>query len=109
MSLRTRPPFRADHVGSFLRPPSLLDMRDRHKMGAVTTEALRAHEDASIADLARFEERLGLGSITDGEFRRGLFHADFLNAIHNVEFKPTFRAGQTRDPRAHTLDGYRHR
>ena len=95
MSLRTRPPFRADHVGSFLRPRSLLDMRDRQKKGEVTVDALRAHEDACIANLVRFEEGLGLRSITDGEFRRGMFHADFLNAISNVEFKPTFRTGQT--------------
>ena len=95
MSPHTRPPFRSDHVGSFLRPQSLLDMRDRHKNGEVTSDALRAHEDDCIADLVRFEERLGLRSITDGEFRRGLFHADFLNAIHNVEFKPTFRTDQS--------------
>ena len=95
MSSRTQPPFRADHVGSFLRPQSLLDMREKNNNNdGVTAKELRAHEDECIANLVRFEEALGLQSITDGEFRRGGFHSDFLNAIHNLEFKPTIPAEQ---------------
>jgi 5-methyltetrahydropteroyltriglutamate--homocysteine methyltransferase len=62
MSLCRRPPFRADHVGSFLRPRSLLDMRDRHQNGALASDALRAHENACIADLVEFEKSLDLQS-----------------------------------------------
>ena len=95
MSSRTQPPFRSDHVGSFLRPQSLLDMREKNNNNdGVTAKELRAHEDECIANLVRFEEALGLQSITDGEFRRGGFHSDFLNAIHNLEFKPTIPAEQ---------------
>jgi 5-methyltetrahydropteroyltriglutamate--homocysteine methyltransferase len=87
MAVRARPPFRADHVGSFLRPQSLLEMRGEFEKGAVSAGALRAYEDECIADLVRFEEELGLESITDGEFRRGRFHADFINALEGVEFR----------------------
>ena len=87
MSARTKPPFRADHVGSFLRPPELLDARERRRKGEVSREALRAVEDAAIRDIVRFQEDLGLTGITDGEFRRTYFHVDFLEQLAGVETK----------------------
>ncbi|HYR01154.1 MAG TPA: 5-methyltetrahydropteroyltriglutamate--homocysteine S-methyltransferase [Casimicrobiaceae bacterium] len=87
MTLRTTPPFRADHVGSFLRPPALLAARDRFAKGEITRAALRAEEDAAIRDIVRFQEDLGLSGITDGEFRRTYFHVDFLEQLDGVETK----------------------
>jgi 5-methyltetrahydropteroyltriglutamate--homocysteine methyltransferase len=85
MSLRSAPPFRADHVGSFLRPKELLDARDRHQKGKLSAEALRAVEDHAIRDIVRFQEDLGLQAVTDGEFRRTYFHIDFLKQLEGVE------------------------
>ena len=87
MSLRSTPPFRADHVGSFLRPAALLDARERHGSGAIDRDQLRAVEDAAIRDVVRFQEDLGLEGITDGEFRRTYFHIDFLEQLAGVETK----------------------
>src|SRR5689334_675132 len=87
MSLRSTPPFRADHVGSFLRPAALLDARERHRNGAIDRAQLRAVEDAAIRDIVRFQEDLGLQGITDGEFRRTYFHIDFLEQLAGVETK----------------------
>ena len=85
MTRRSAPPFRADHVGSFLRPPELLDARQRFKDGAITREALRADEDRAIRDIVRMQEDIGLEGITDGEFRRTYFHIDFLEQLDGVE------------------------
>jgi 5-methyltetrahydropteroyltriglutamate--homocysteine methyltransferase len=87
MSVRTRPPFRADHVGSFLRPPALLDARERRKKGEISAATLREVEDVSIRDIVAFQEDLGLQGITDGEFRRTYFHIDFLEQLVGVETK----------------------
>jgi len=87
MSVRTRPPFRADHVGSFLRPQTLLEARDRRKKGEIEAADLRAVEDEAIRDVVRFQEELGLSGITDGEFRRTYFHIDFLEQLAGVETK----------------------
>jgi 5-methyltetrahydropteroyltriglutamate--homocysteine methyltransferase len=87
MSLRTTPPFRADHVGSFLRPQTLLAARDRFAKGQIDRIALRAEEDTAIRDVVRFQEDLGLSGITDGEFRRTYFHVDFLEQLSGVETK----------------------
>jgi len=87
MSARTKPPFRADHVGSFLRPQTLLDARDRRKKGEISPAALRAVEDTAIRDVVRFQEDLGLQGITDGEFRRTYFHIDFLEQLEGIETK----------------------
>ena len=84
---RPRPPFRADHVGSFLRPKKLLDARERFKSGAITAAALREVEDDAIRDVVRFQEDLGLVGITDGEYRRTYFHIDFLTRLSGVETK----------------------
>ena len=84
---RPRPPFRADHVGSFLRPPALLDARDKFKSGAIDAPALRAAEDAAIRDIVRYQAGLGLQGFTDGEFRRTYFHTDFLTRLSGVTTK----------------------
>ncbi|HMN83404.1 MAG TPA: 5-methyltetrahydropteroyltriglutamate--homocysteine S-methyltransferase [Burkholderiaceae bacterium] len=84
MTARTRPPFRADHVGSFLRPKALLDARDRFKAGTLDAAGLRSVEDATIRDVVKFQEDLGLQAVTDGEFRRTYFHIDFLEQLEGI-------------------------
>ena len=85
MTTRTRPPFRADHVGSFLRPKRLLEARARRARGEISPEQLRTVEDDSIAEIVKFQEDVGLKSITDGEFRRTYFHIDFLEQLGGVK------------------------
>ena len=85
--LRSAPPFRADHVGSFLRPKALLDAREQRRLGTITAADLRRTEDTAIRDIVRFQEDLGLRGITDGEFRRTYFHIDFLEQLEGVETK----------------------
>ena len=80
-----KPPFRADHVGSFLRPKELLDARERFRAGKIDAEALRTVEDEAIRGVVAFQEDLGLKGITDGEFRRTYFHTDFLLQLDGVE------------------------
>ncbi len=72
------PPYRANHVGSLLRPAKLLEARERFHKGEMSATELRAAEDQAIADAIKREEGVGLHSITDGEFRRTFFHLDFL-------------------------------
>ncbi|MGH7924400.1 MAG: 5-methyltetrahydropteroyltriglutamate--homocysteine S-methyltransferase [Candidatus Binatus sp.] len=71
------PPFRADHVGSLLRPPRLLKARSDRAGGKISAEALRAVEDSAIREAIALQESIGLQSITDGEFRREIFYSDF--------------------------------
>jgi 5-methyltetrahydropteroyltriglutamate--homocysteine methyltransferase len=71
------PPFRADHVGSLLRPHELLNARADRAAGRISAEELRAIEDSSIRKAVAFQEGVGLQSITDGEFRREIFYSDF--------------------------------
>jgi 5-methyltetrahydropteroyltriglutamate--homocysteine methyltransferase len=86
LSHRTAPPFRADHVGSFLRPPYLLEAREAFfQRKAITAEQLRAVEDRAIAEIVAFQRGVGLQSITDGEFRRTYFHIDFLEQLGGVK------------------------
>ncbi len=81
----TKPPFRADHVGSFLRPKFLLDAREQLAKGEITAAQLREVEDRAIAEIVRFQQDVGLHSITDGEFRRTYFHIDFLQQLGGVK------------------------
>jgi len=81
----TRPPFRADHVGSLLRPAELKDARAKAKRGDLDPKKLRAVEDKCIRDVVKFQESVGLQSITDGEFRRDWWHIDFLRGFGGVE------------------------
>ena len=86
MTARTQPPFRADHVGSFLRPKYLLDAREEFFVKkSITAEQLRAVEDKAIAEIVKFQQDVGLKSITDGEFRRTYFHIDFLDQLGGVK------------------------
>jgi 5-methyltetrahydropteroyltriglutamate--homocysteine methyltransferase len=80
----TQPPFRADHVGSLLRPASLTHARADHKAGTITDSQLRQAEDAAIQAVVQMQEGLGLQGITDGEFRRSSWHMDFLYQIGGV-------------------------
>jgi methionine synthase II (cobalamin-independent) len=78
------PPFRADHVGSLLRPPELLRARAEHQAGRLSDGELRAAEDAAIREAVRMQAELGLTGVTDGEMRRGSWHMDFLYQIGGV-------------------------
>jgi 5-methyltetrahydropteroyltriglutamate--homocysteine methyltransferase len=84
MPVRSTPPFRADHVGSLLRPPALLRARERFAAGESTAEELRAAEDDAIRDVVRMQEEVGLQSATDGEFRRASWHMDFIYQLGGV-------------------------
>jgi len=88
MSRRTTPPFRADHVGSLLRPQRLLETRDDFAAGTVTAADLRAVEDEEIIKAIRMQEEVGLQSATDGEFRRASWHMDFIYALGGVQKAP---------------------
>lgn len=84
---RRTPPFRADHVGSFLRPQRLLQARDQFKAGTLDKVTLRQFEDEAIREVVRMQEDIGLQGVTDGEFRRTYFHVDFLEQLAGVETK----------------------
>jgi 5-methyltetrahydropteroyltriglutamate--homocysteine methyltransferase len=88
MTRRNTPPFRADHVGSFLRPKYLLEAREQRAKGEITGEQLRAVEDRAITEIVKFQQDVGLQSITDGEFRRTYFHIDFLEQLGGVKCDP---------------------
>jgi 5-methyltetrahydropteroyltriglutamate--homocysteine methyltransferase len=88
MSQRTRPPFRADHVGSLLRPPELLEAREAHAAGRLDDAGLRAVEDAAIRDVVQMQREVGLRSATDGEFRRASWHMDFIYALDGISKAP---------------------
>jgi 5-methyltetrahydropteroyltriglutamate--homocysteine methyltransferase len=78
------PPFRADHVGSLLRPPELLRARSEHQAGRLPASELRRVEDDAVRDAVRMQQEVGLEGVTDGEFRRGSWHMDFLYQIGGV-------------------------
>src|SRR3954466_16367015 len=88
MSARTRPPFRADHVGSLLRPPELLEAREAHAAGRLDDDGLKQAEDEAIRDVVRMQEEAGLQSVTDGEFRRASWHMDFIYSLDGVSKAP---------------------
>src|ERR1700693_597170 len=81
---RTTPPFRADHVGSLLRPAALKEARAGRQAGKVTAEALKQIEDREIEAVIRKQEAIGLQSATDGEFRRAWWHFDFFRGLDGV-------------------------
>jgi len=82
---RTKPPFRADHVGSLLRPAALKEARGKRARGEITAEELKTIEDREIETVIRKQEAAGLRSVTDGEFRRAFWNYDFLGEIDGVE------------------------
>src|SRR5689334_13365828 len=85
--LMPRPPFRADHVGSFLRPERLRAAREQFAAGKMPVSELHAIEDECIREVVRAQENVGLTGITDGEFRRTYFHVDFLERLYGVEVR----------------------
>ncbi len=87
MTTNGKPPFRADHVGSLLRPPILLAARDKHARGEMTGDELRAVEDEAIRHAVSLQEDVGLQGVTDGEYRRTFFHIDFLEKIGGIAVK----------------------
>ncbi len=88
MADRDTPPYRADHVGSLLRPPALLRAREEHAAGRLGAGELRAIEDDAIRDVVRMQEQVGLRSATDGEFRRASWHMDFIYQLDGVSKAP---------------------
>jgi 5-methyltetrahydropteroyltriglutamate--homocysteine methyltransferase len=82
-----RPPFRADQVGSLLRPAALVEARNRFKSGAIDADQLRGVEDEAIREAVARQESVGLQSVTDGEYRRDYWHIDFLRQLQGVEIK----------------------
>jgi 5-methyltetrahydropteroyltriglutamate--homocysteine methyltransferase len=85
---RTTPPFRADHVGSLLRPPELLDARAQFDAGRIDADQLRGVEDAAIRDAIAMQREVGLQAATDGEFRRATWHMDFIYQLGGLEQAP---------------------
>jgi methionine synthase II (cobalamin-independent) len=89
---RTNPPFRADHVGSLLRPAALKQARERRAKGEIDAAELKAVEDREIERVIKKQEEVGLQSITDGEFRRSWWHLDFLWGLDGID-KHVMEAG----------------
>src|SRR4051812_49100979 len=84
MSERTTPPFRADHVGSLLRPPEVHQAREDHAAGRIDDDEKRAIEDAAIKDVIKLQQDVGLKDVTDGEFRRASWHMDFIYQLGGI-------------------------
>jgi 5-methyltetrahydropteroyltriglutamate--homocysteine methyltransferase len=84
-SWRSSPPFRADHVGSLLRPQALLDARARHAAGEIDADALRELEDRSVAEVVGLQRDAGLQTATDGELRRTSWHMDFIYQLQGID------------------------
>src|SRR5258708_27645310 len=97
-----KPPFRADHVGSLLRPQALHAARARHRKGEIDQAALRAVEDKCIKEAVKLQEDVGLQAVTDGEFRRDWWHIDFIHGFDGVELTenkfPTFHGPRDQPP-----------
>ena len=100
MSRRTSPPFRADHVGSLLRPPRLHQAREDFAAGRIAAADLRAVEDEEITRAVRMQEEVGLQSATDGEFRRATWHMDFIYQIGGISKAPGHLAVKFTNPQA---------
>ena len=106
----TPAPYRADHVGSLLRPEALAETRRAWKRGEIGADALRAAEDRAIAEAVRRQQDMGLQSVTDGEFRRDWWHLDFLSQLDGVTLQenpgPKFQIqGQSEQPPIPTVTG----
>jgi 5-methyltetrahydropteroyltriglutamate--homocysteine methyltransferase len=78
---RKNPPFRAEHIGSFVRPEGLLSAARARKAGTITDAAFKQAADQAIIDIVRFQESVGMPSVTDGEFRRRSWSAGFIDAV----------------------------
>src|SRR5215468_2565091 len=90
----TQPPFRAEHIGSLLRPPALLQARDEFATGAIDRQRLTAAENEAIRNVVKLQEEVGLKVVTDGEFRRGAYSESFTTSgISGVSVEVTDDAG----------------
>ncbi len=98
---RDRPPFRADHVGSLLRPQHLLDARAQHAAGEIDAAELREREDQAVAEVVGLQRDAGLQTATDGEMRRTSWHMDFIYQLR-VSTGPTRRCRCTSTTRTAT-------
>ncbi len=98
MSGRSRPPFRADHVGSLLRPPAVHGARADLAAGRITAAELRRIEDEAITAVVRMQEDVGLHTATDGEFRRGSWHMDFISQLGGISSGPEEMAVHFHNP-----------
>jgi 5-methyltetrahydropteroyltriglutamate--homocysteine methyltransferase len=96
MAAEQRAPFRANHVGSLLRPPELHDARNKHQKGEIDAAQLREVENQCIRDAVKMQEDIGMQGVTDGEFRRTLWHADFLSQIQGVKVVEGLLPGSAR-------------
>jgi 5-methyltetrahydropteroyltriglutamate--homocysteine methyltransferase len=97
IAMRSTPPFRADHVGSLLRPPQVHAARDDFAAGRIDAAQLRAIEDDAIAQVVATQQELGLQSATDGEFRRATWHMDFIYQLGGISQAPGHLAVQFRN------------
>jgi 5-methyltetrahydropteroyltriglutamate--homocysteine methyltransferase len=113
MAARTKPPFRADHVGSLLRPREVQQAREKADKGLMKRDELRKIEDKHIKDAVALQEGVGLKGITDGEYRRLFWHLDFLEQIEGVELREgttamKFQNVEFRPPTPHVVKKLRH-
>jgi 5-methyltetrahydropteroyltriglutamate--homocysteine methyltransferase len=99
---RTKPPFRADHVGSLIRPEALIKAREQAEKKELPDTALQSIQRAAIRDVVRLQEELGLKVVTDGEFNRHSWHRDFMLKFANVQMMPSKLT-----VRFHSADGTR--
>ena len=97
-----KPPFRADHVGSLLRPQELHEARAKNRRGELSGAELKAIQDRDIREVVKMQESLGLQAITDGEFRRDWWHIDFIHGFDGVDLtvnkQHTFHASDEQPP-----------
>lgn len=98
---KLNPPFRADHVGSLLRPPDVLAARKQCAEGKLSRAELRAIEDKHIAHAVKMQESVGLKAITDGEYRRAFFHLDFLEQLEGVTVSGAIAANSDAQEKVH--------
>jgi 5-methyltetrahydropteroyltriglutamate--homocysteine methyltransferase len=89
MTARAKPPFRADQVGSLIRPPELIEARQKRASGALSAAELSTLQQAAIRTIVAAQEKLGLKAVTDGEYNRTSWQSDFLTRIANVERVPS--------------------
>ena len=107
--MRTKPPFRADHVGSLLRSAPLKEARAKRENGEITPDQFKAVEDREIEAIIKKQEAAGLKSITDGEYRRAFWNYDFLGKLDGVEAYLGRAQDQLPGQAAETDDAARHR
>src|SRR5437588_12622477 len=88
MAMRESPPFRADHVGSLLRPRELLKARGEHAAGRIDHDERRIAEDTAIREVVGLQRDVGLRTATDGEFRRASWHMDFIYSLDGISKAP---------------------